>query len=384
MTKKKILIFNGYYHPSQNYGGPIASIENVIDNCCDRYDFYIVCYDHDFGNDMPFKVDLNKWIRMKNANVMYVKNGYLDFSLKRMRLFLRDLKPNLIWFSGVLVPNNKIVAALAANSLRIPLLFSPRGELSADRVKIKAYKKLPYLKFINFFGFYKNAYFHATSRDEVEGINRFFKPKRNHIFEIANISMNKQSNEYGIEKKEGYLRLLFYSRIQEVKNLLFAIEKVIQCKQKIEFDIYGPIESKVYWEKCEKAIKMAPDNVKIRYCGILEGKDKNKVIQKHECLIFPTLNENYGHVIAETLANSRPVILSKDTTPWNDLDHKAGFVIPLCEGKKFTDVVDSIAKLNSEEFSNLTCNVSDYFDNKMKKDNAVIEHLNMFERIIQK
>jgi glycosyltransferase involved in cell wall biosynthesis len=34
--------------------------------------------------------------------------------------------------------------------------------------------------------------------------------------------------------------------------------------------------------------------------------------------VFPTLGENFGHVIAESLSASCPVICS-DQTPWNDV-----------------------------------------------------------------
>ena len=71
----------------------------------------------------------------------------------------------------------------------------------------------------------------------------------------------------------------------------------------------------------------------------------SRVIQEHDCFIFPTINENYGHVIAETLANSRPVILSKGTTPWDDLHEKAGYVIPLENPEEFTEKIDYLASL---------------------------------------
>ena len=79
---KKILIFNGYYYPSKNCGGPITSIENIVNTCCDEFDFYIICYNHDFNDMTPFEVEKNKWIKVGNANVMYVEQNYLDFSKK--------------------------------------------------------------------------------------------------------------------------------------------------------------------------------------------------------------------------------------------------------------------------------------------------------------
>ncbi len=124
---EKILIFNGYYYPSKNCGGPITSIENIVNTCCDDYEFYIICYNHDFNDKTAFDVTLNLWVKVGNANVMYVEQNYLDFSKENMKSVLIKLKPNLIWFSGVLTPNNKIVAVNIARKMNIPLLISPRG-----------------------------------------------------------------------------------------------------------------------------------------------------------------------------------------------------------------------------------------------------------------
>ena len=68
-----------------------------------------------------------------------------------------------------------------------------------------------------------------------------------------------------------------------------------------------------------------------------KGMKVGDVYQKYDCFLFPTLNENYGHVIAEALANGCQVVLSKGTTPWDDLHLKAGYVCQLDEIDSFTE-----------------------------------------------
>lgn len=381
--KKRIIIFNGYYYPSKNYGGPITSIENAINACCDEFDFYIVCYNYDFNSKTSFEIETNTWQTVGNAQVLYVPKGYLDYSFRRMKTLFNSVNPDLLWFSGVLTPNYKIVASLCSRKLGIPVLFSPRGELSADRVIIKAYKKIPYLKLIHFLGFYKGCYFHATSADEEEGIVRFFNPSKNHLFRIPNISLAQQVQLEVHNKEKDALKVFFFSRIHEVKNLKFAIQCVCQCRRKIVFDIYGPIESEKYWEECLLEIKSAPNNITIRYGGMLDYSTKTKAIQQHDCFLFPTVNENYGHVIAESLANSRPVILSKNTTPWDDLNGRGGYVIPLNEPVIFTNKLDYLATLDNSAFDELLNETRRYFKEKTEKDNAITEHKNMFLSIMR-
>lgn len=380
---KKILIFNGYYYPSKNCGGPITSIENVVNACCDEFEFYIICYNHDFNNASSFNVEVNKWVQVGNAKVMYVEPGYLDFSIKNTRKLFEELKPDLIWFSGVLTPNNKLVTVKNAKKLGIPVLFSPRGEVSENRVKLKAYKKLPYLKFLKLTGIYKGCYFHGTSDDEEAGINKYFSPDENHLFRVANISILQQPDVILHEKEQGKIKLFFFSRIHEVKNLLFAIQAVNHCKKNVIFDIYGPIEASDYWEQCEKEIEVSPENVKISYCGIIDHTNMSEVIQKYDAFLFPTINENYGHVIAEALANSRPVILSKGTTPWDDLNLRAGAVIELDTPDKYAEKIDELADYSDVKYTSVINSTKMYFSEKMRKDEAIIGHKKMLNSILE-
>lgn len=380
---KKVLIFNGYYYPSKNCGGPITSLENIVNGCHDEFEFYILCYNHDFNDSKSFIIETKKWHSVGNAKVMYVEPKYLDYSVKNMKKVFSELKPDLIWFSGVLTPNNKVVSVLNARKLGIPVLFSPRGEVSADRVQLKAYKKIPYLNLLRITGIYRGCYFHGTSDDEIDGLKKYFNPDNNHIFKVPNIAIMQQKDVVLHQKIEGDLKLFFFSRIHEVKNILFGIKCVSKCKNIITFDIYGPIESTDYWKQCEEIIKNAPDNIHIKYCGILQHDNMSECIQAHDAFLFPTINENYGHVIAESLANSRPVILSKGTTPWDDLNGRAGFCAELDDETLFIEKIEYLAELNNDEYNDLIKNTKEYFIEKVGKDEAIQGHKKMIRNILE-
>ena len=371
--KNKVLIFNGYYYPSKNCGGPITSIENIVNACCSEFDFYIICYNHDFNSKEEFEIECNKW----------VKQGELDFSKKKIGKILDDLNPNLIWFSGVLKPNNKIASVISARKRNIPVLFSPRGEVSADRVKLKSYKKVPYLSMLKLLKIYRNCFFHATSDDEENGIKKYFLPDSNHIFKVANIPILKQQDVVKHKKNKDELKLIFFSRIHEVKNLLFAIKCLSNCKKNITYDVYGPIESADYWNECKKEIDNLPDNVIVNYKGIITRDKMPYIIQSYDAFLFPTINENYGHVIAESLANSRPVILSRGTTPWDDLNGVAGYAIDLNNPSEYTKKIDYLSSLDNKQYNELINNTINYFDKKIKIDGAIDGHIAMIKKIIK-
>ena len=112
------------------------------------------------------------------------------------------------------------------------------------------------------------------------------------------------------KKKQNHLKLIFISRICKMKNLLGAIQIISNLTEfPIQFDIYGNIEDKEYWELCKIELEKLPINVKWQYRGEC---DSNKVVEtfaNYDIFLFPTLGENFGHVISEALlAGCIPVI----------------------------------------------------------------------------
>lgn len=383
---KKILAFNDYYIPATDVGGPVTSINNASKALKNEFEFYIEAYNHNFSDNTPFEgINTNEWYKVGDANVMYHTDGELDFNYKNTEKFIKDVNPDVMWFSGLLMPNKLHNAIKIGDKLNIPVVISPRGEASPDRMVIKGYKKFPYAVLVTLLGIYrkKNVYFHATSDDEIVGLQKYFKIKENKITKVANIGVVPTERKMTYEKKTGEIRIMFISRIHEVKNLHIAIQIANQLDGKVIFDIYGPIESKEYWEQCEKLIKGSPDNVKIQYCGKVSPDKVDQVYSNYDCFLFPTVNENYGHVIAESLANGCPVVLSRGTTPWDDLHGVAGYVCSLDDVNEFVSSLNKIMETDDKEFRELVNNTYHYYCEKTQGDNAIEGHIKMFKKVIQ-
>ena len=177
---------------------------------------------------------------------------------------------------------------------------------------------------------------------------------------------------------------MFVSRIHEVKNILLAIQIVKSLKCKAVFDIYGPIESKDYWDLCLKEMEHLSENIQINYCGLLPMDEVGKTFQNYDAFLFPTINENYGHVIAEALANGCPTVLSKGTTPWDDLDGVAGYIVDLKNETEFKEKLEKLASLDEEEYSALRKSTIEYFKRKQDEEGAIVGHAQMFIDVIKK
>ena len=382
---KKILAFNDYYIPAIKCGGPVTSINNAVNALKDEYEIYIEAVNHDFGDKTPFPGIGDKWYTVGAAHVRYHKDGELDFNYKKMEEFIEEVNPDLMWFSGLLVPNKIHNAIRVGEKKGIPVVISPRGEASPDRMCLKGYKKYPYAALVSILGIYKkkNVFFHVTSDDESVGLKKYFHINEEKITKVPNIGIMPSLREDRYIKKAGTVRAMFISRIHEVKNLDYAIKVFSKIKEQGEFDIYGPIESKDYWNKCAELIKKVPDNITIKYCGRINPNEVSKIYSQYDCFLFPTQNENYGHVIAEALANQCPVILSRGTTPWDDIDEKAGFVCKLYNDDEFTNALSKIAAMNAKEYENLMEKTHLYYVEKTKESEAIVGHKVMFESIIE-
>ena len=79
--------------------------------------------------------------------------------------------------------------------------------------------------------------------------------------------------------------------------------------------------------ECNKVI--LEKDVKAEYKGVAKPNELDEILIKYDFFLFPTLHENFGHVISESLLRGTPVICS-DQTYWRNLEkQKAGFDLPL-------------------------------------------------------
>jgi glycosyltransferase involved in cell wall biosynthesis len=134
----------------------------------------------------------------------------------------------------------------------------------------------------------------------------------------------------------------------------------------VQFDIYGPIEDEEYWDKCQQEIAIMPDNIQVNYCGLVGHEDVHKTFANYDAFFFPTLSENFGHVIVEALMVGCPVIIS-DQTPWNDInDYNCGGSFSLEKPKMFVDMVQSIVSADDNNMETYRENIKVYVDRKLK------------------
>ena len=124
----------------------------------------------------------------------------------------------------------------------------------------------------------------------------------------------------------------------------------------IVIDLWGPIRDKRYLESLlDYSVR---HNIKMNYRGTFLQQEKQKVYQAYHAFLFPALTENYGHVIADSLALSLPVIISNNT-PWNsNKKFKDCGLIAIDNNNldAYRKVIKYIHSLNTDQFALLRRN----------------------------
>lgn len=341
----RILIVMDGFFPGEKYGGPPVSIDNFC-FLMKEHECFIVTHDHDLFETEPYESIHNGWNDRGNSKVLYLSDE--EYKKGTFEKVISEIKPDLLYLQGVF--QSCVLPCLQlAKKHSIPVLLAPRGELCAGALNIKKWKKMPYIELVKALGLVKNIHWQSTSDEETEAIKELMKAADDHIHRLDNIPSIPKREFPRREKLAGEGRFVFLSRIHPKKNLLFAISLFKEIEGKAEFDIYGPVEDEEYWKQCQEEIKKLPENVKVEYKGLVSHDQVHEVFSQYDAFLFPTLSENYGHVIAESLIVGTPVIIS-DQTPWRSLESAgAGWDIALDDSVGFKKAINTTVKSDTIE-----------------------------------
>ncbi len=214
--------------------------------------------------------------------------------------------------------------------------------------------------FFNVTGMFKHVYWSATSDIEISEIKKQVRAKDNQFF-IAE-DLPRIVDGYMVKKNKiaNSLEVVWISRVTPKKNLYEAINILHFVKYNINFTIYGPIHNLKYWEECQKELNNLPGNIRWEYKGIVESEKVVETLQKYHVFLFPTLGENYGHVIQEALSAGCTCIIS-DQTPWKDFEEQGvGHIYSINDTASFARAIERYAMMNEAQFCICACKAHNY------------------------
>ncbi len=340
---KNALILIHCYYPGYRAGGPQNTVKQIVETYGDKANISILTKNHDVGRKKPYDLDEDCWISAGNAKVKYLSDK--KYNLKNIAKAYNAF--DIIFACGMFEIGTILV--LVVHRLKRgkkQLYIAPMGVFSKGALSIKKTKKSVFISLCRLFGLFDGIIWCFSSVMEKSEAEVYLGNENiDHFLITRNIPKKADFNTIrdslkNYKKKRGELHIIFLSRISPKKNIEFCAKILnAEFEGNISFDIYGICNDSRYLEKCNDALKKVPKNIKIQIKGEVRPDKTIKKFSEYDVFLFPTLGENYGHVIFESLAGGCIPIIS-DQTPWNDImESNCGFVFPLDEIEKYRETI---------------------------------------------
>ncbi len=379
MNKKSIVVLIDWFLPGNRAGGPVKSVFSILNLLHAYFDFSVITNNKDLGVNETYKgIIPDTWTNFNEIPVYYFSHE--NFNGDKLAEVINSKQPDIVYLNSFWSYNFSILPLQLKNSGKIKskIVLAPRGMLGKGALSIKPIKKKLFMMFMQMVKIHRGVTFHATTAEEEKEVRAYFKNAEIRIASNLNtmpILKNRISS-----KTKGQLKLFYLSRISRVKNLHFALEvlKSLPTQAQIVYDIYGSNEDEVYTKECEKIISTLPSNIDVKFKGELSYEQVQPTISNYHYLFLPTLNENFGHSIAETLKSGIPVVIST-TTPWTKInEHHCGYAIDLSRKEEFVRVLSELAEQNNQDYQKISGNCIKFMEANKNDQKDIEDYIKLF------
>lgn len=379
-TKRTILIFIDWFWPGYLAGGPVQSVVSLVQYLNSEFNFKIVTTNCDI-DEVPYtNIETNTWIDSPlGCSVFYINKLQLT---KEVVANLMSTTPfDVIYINSFFSKYFSIIPLQLAKktSKQQSIIVAPRGMLGEGALQIKSVKKKLFIHYAKLIGLHKGVVWQATSKQEEAEIKKVIGSKCLTKC-ISNLPKKIVSPVLLKKKVINSLNVCFVSRISPKKNLHYALQVLKTISNyNIQFSIIGPAEDKVYWLKCKALINDLPKNITVIYNGSYKPEEMNTIFENQHVLLLPSLNENFGHVIVESLLYGCPVIVSNQT-PWVDLEiNNAGYSLSLGHKDSYKNAIIQFAQLNENELLEKNKAAVAYIREKLNIEAILSEYKQLFK-----
>lgn len=337
----EVLSLSPYFIPGHKGGGPAKSVKYLLDNTHSSIRITLITSDRDLGDRQPYH-GLSGTLQEYARHRVFYLNPKSPRQWRRLLRIASRTRFDILYLNSTFSPTYSLIPLLLAR-LRIVrvegVVIAPRGEFSSGALTIKRRKKAVFIALTRrpMFG---RVLWHASTELEMRDILHVHPAAR--VLTVLNSAGDAPIADVIPSGPE--VRVVFIGRLTPKKNLLYALRVLESIGADLTLDIFGPIEDAEYWESCTEVMNRLPPRVRVEYKGDLPPHMVLTTLSEYDAFLFPTLGENFGHVILEALATGCPVFCS-DQTPWTPLlESGAGRALPLADRDAWASAIEGLVR----------------------------------------
>lgn len=347
----KIAVFTSFFAPAFLGGGPIRTLVAMLRGAPSAIDTVVLTGNMDLGCTQPMNVPSERWVESEGSKIFYCNARSLA-SLFRGMSEVRSWKPDVIYVNSLFDAKYSIIPQFFF-LMRIfsPDVFviAPRGEFSSGALRIKSAKKRAYLFVFRLLGLPRRVLWHASTANEEHDIRTVVGVHARIVVREDDTLLPATAARPEARPEPGILHAVSLSRLSPMKGVVTLLEGLQHVSEPLVLDVIGPAEDINYFDQCSAAAAAVPANVQVNFVGPRDPNEIRATLADYDVMFCPTKGENFGHVIAESLSVSCPVLCA-DVTPWTELlASGGGQVVSPNTADGWAQAVEAYARLTHSE-----------------------------------
>lgn len=297
------------YLPATRYGGPIYSVHGLCRALASvgvETHVYTTNVDGSQDSDVP----LAEPVDMDGVSVSYFRST-LGRRLYYSSDMNRALRQNISTFDVVHVHSvflwPTLVACREARKAKVPYILAPRGMLVPELIHAKSrWLKSAWIRLFEASNVQRASALHLTSELEHRELNRVINHETP-VWVVPNgVEMCGENRWSGSVTGD---QVLFIGRINWKKGL-DRLVRAFATGAMGQLTIAGNDEDG-YLSELKTLVDEHELQSRIRFVGPVRGEQKEVLFREADLFVLPSVNENFGNVALEAMAEGCPVAASQ-------------------------------------------------------------------------
>jgi glycosyltransferase involved in cell wall biosynthesis len=295
--------------------------------------------------------------RANTPRAVTIPRGRLPFlalgpsGLRAVREQLKQtdvLHLNCIWS----VANMQV--ASVARSMGVPYVISTHGMLDRWCMTQRTWKKQAYMSLGGTSMLNGAATVHCTAQAELEQSARWFPKTTGSVIALPldlssyrtlpGTQLAQRRFPFLADKSEA--TILFLSRLNYKKgcsHLLHALRALKDRGVRARL-VFAGSGDEAYVRSLHQLRDQLDIVGRVHFVGLVKGAEKISLYQNADVFALPTSQENFGMVLVEALASGTPLVTTKGTDIWSDLQKSGGAKIVDQSATAFADAIETMIR----------------------------------------